>query len=136
MVKQKEAVLEKTRLLVRELDEENRKLQNKIKTLNRRLASSDYAFLAGSNAAGTASSSTMDPDSELQTLRDKVELLEGWRKVAQCTVCNYRAKSHVLLRCMHVFCKECIDKRLETRQRKCPTCGGSFGPNDLKAIYI
>lgn len=132
MLKQKEASLEKTRTVVRQLDEENRKLQSKIRTLNRRLTSSDYAMLAGMTAAGT----NADDSYDVTALRQQVELLEGWRKIAQCSVCNYRAKSHVLQRCMHVFCKECVDKRLETRQRKCPTCGGAFGPNDVKAIYI
>jgi hypothetical protein len=131
MLKQKETALEKMRTVVRQLDEDNRKYQSKIKTLNRRLASSDYAFLAR-----TGESTSPEEMRDVASLRQSVELLEGWRKIAQCSVCNYRAKSHVLMRCMHVFCKECIDKRIETRQRKCPTCGGSFGTNEVKQIWI
>lgn len=64
------------------------------------------------------------------------EELRDIKKIAQCGVCHFRLKNHCLIKCMHCFCKECLDTRLETRQRKCPQCGLAFGPNDIKAIYI
>ena len=126
-MKQKETLLETTRSMLRQLDEENRKLQIKIKHLSRRLESNVYAMAAVDPSLSSAT---------VAELRDEIETLKGAKKLMQCNVCNFRTKSHVLLKCMHVFCKECVDTRLETRQRKCPQCGGMFGPNDVKQIYL
>lgn len=42
----------------------------------------------------------------------------------------------VITKCFHLFCNPCVLKITGTRQRKCPTCSASFGPNDIKPIYI
>ncbi|XP_043715889.1 E3 ubiquitin-protein ligase BRE1-like 1 isoform X2 [Telopea speciosissima] len=42
----------------------------------------------------------------------------------------------VITKCFHLFCNPCVQRVLETRQRKCPLCAMSFGPNDVKAVYI
>lgn len=68
--------------------------------------------------------------------RDMVVTLKQYKQLLQCTSCSLRFKSHALIKCMHVFCKQCIDDRLETRQRKCPSCNESFGANDVKQIYL
>lgn len=68
--------------------------------------------------------------------KDLQEELEIYKKLMKCNSCHIREKGVVLLKCMHVFCKECIDTRLETRQRKCPNCGESFGANDVRPIYL
>ena len=65
-----------------------------------------------------------------------LDVLQGYKKIAQCTVCNFRIKDRVLRTCWHCFCEECINTRVETRQRKCPQCGQAFGPGDIKPIYI
>ena len=57
-------------------------------------------------------------------------------QLLKCPACDTNFKSHVILRCMHVFCKSCMDKQLEFRQRKCPTCRESFGAKDVKEIYL
>ncbi|KAF9110703.1 E3 ubiquitin-protein ligase bre1 [Mortierella sp. AM989] len=57
-------------------------------------------------------------------------------KLLKCPSCDVNFKSHVILRCMHVFCKQCIDNQLEYRQRKCPTCRENFGAKDVKEIYL
>ncbi|ORX58550.1 hypothetical protein BCR36DRAFT_580163 [Piromyces finnis] len=62
--------------------------------------------------------------------------LEEYKALLKCPSCNIQFKSHVIMRCMHVFCRECIDKRVDSRQRKCPTCGESFGKQDIKQIYL
>lgn len=58
------------------------------------------------------------------------------QKLLKCGTCRIRFKSVVITRCYHVFCKECIDIRIETRQRKCPTCGLGFGATDVQQIYL
>ncbi|KAG0219993.1 E3 ubiquitin-protein ligase bre1 [Mortierella sp. NVP41] len=57
-------------------------------------------------------------------------------KLLKCPACDVNFKSHVILRCMHVFCKSCMDNQLEYRQRKCPTCRENFGAKDVKEIYL
>ncbi|KAI1309511.1 E3 ubiquitin-protein ligase bre1 [Mortierella claussenii] len=57
-------------------------------------------------------------------------------KLLKCPACDLNFKSHVILRCMHVFCKPCMDNQLEFRQRKCPTCRENFGAKDVKEIYL
>ncbi|KAF9993192.1 E3 ubiquitin-protein ligase bre1 [Entomortierella chlamydospora] len=57
-------------------------------------------------------------------------------KLLKCPACDVNFKSHVILRCMHVFCKNCMDKQMEFRQRKCPTCRENFGAKDVKEIYL
>ncbi|KAJ2409229.1 E3 ubiquitin-protein ligase bre1 [Coemansia sp. RSA 2526] len=64
------------------------------------------------------------------------KLCADYKTLLKCTTCQTNFKSHVLLRCMHVFCKQCIDSRIETRQRKCPTCSEPFGAKDVRQIYL
>ncbi|KAF9101661.1 hypothetical protein BGX29_005396 [Mortierella sp. GBA35] len=59
-----------------------------------------------------------------------------YMKLLKCQACDLNFKSHVILRCMHVFCKSCMDKQMEIRQRKCPTCRENFGAKDVKEIYL
>ncbi|KAH9810216.1 hypothetical protein DFH28DRAFT_1065038 [Melampsora americana] len=57
-------------------------------------------------------------------------------KMLKCNSCKQRFKSHVITRCMHLFCGKCLDARLETRQRKCPTCSVAFGLGDVAPVYF
>ncbi|KAJ2810024.1 E3 ubiquitin-protein ligase bre1, partial [Coemansia furcata] len=64
------------------------------------------------------------------------KLCADYKALLKCPTCQTNFKSHVLLRCMHVFCKHCIDSRIETRQRKCPSCSEPFGAKDVRQIYL
>ncbi|KAI9481711.1 MAG: hypothetical protein EXX96DRAFT_222280 [Benjaminiella poitrasii] len=68
-----------------------------------------------------------------QQLIDECEEL---RALLKCSTCRQRVRTHILIRCMHTFCKNCIDARLETRQRRCPTCSEPFGANDVKNFFF
>ncbi|KAJ2958181.1 hypothetical protein NQZ79_g6207 [Umbelopsis isabellina] len=68
-----------------------------------------------------------------EELRQECEEL---RALLKCSACHLRFRSHLLLRCMHTFCKECIDIRIGTRQRRCPSCGESFGVSDVRQFYF
>jgi E3 ubiquitin-protein ligase BRE1 len=123
-MRQKENAIEMQRIQIHQLEEDLKRHQVKLKHKTRQLqSSSSFTALEDGRTLPT------DVADELATLRD-------WKRMAQCSVCNFKVKDHVITRCMHVFCKDCIDMRLETRQRKCPQCGGMFGPGDVKTIYL
>lgn len=69
-------------------------------------------------------------------VKELEEELTIYKKLMKCNSCHIRDKNSVILKCMHCFCKNCLDIRLETRQRKCPNCGDAFGANDVKQIFL
>ncbi|KAG8929829.1 E3 ubiquitin-protein ligase bre1 [Tulasnella sp. 418] len=69
---------------------------------------------------------------ELQLKADNENLL----KLLRCSTCAKEFRTHTLTKCMHTFCKSCIDARLTTRQRKCPACNAGFAQSDVQALYF
>uniref|UniRef100_A0A0D9W7W9 E3 ubiquitin protein ligase n=1 Tax=Leersia perrieri TaxID=77586 RepID=A0A0D9W7W9_9ORYZ len=69
----------------------------------------------------------------LEKLRHEVK---EYRGILKCGICHDRQKEVVITKCYHLFCNPCIQKSLGNRQRRCPSCGLSFGANDVKPIYI
>lgn len=53
-----------------------------------------------------------------------------------CPVCNVRDKKVILLRCRHMFCKNCVDENIKNRSRKCPACGVRFDTKDVGDIWL
>ena len=53
-----------------------------------------------------------------------------------CPVCNTRDKKCILLRCRHMFCKNCVDENIKNRSRKCPACGIRFDTKDVADIWL
>eukprot|EP00834_Sanchytrium_tribonematis_P002001 NODE_55_length_29507_cov_0.809712.p4 type:complete len:557 gc:universal NODE_55_length_29507_cov_0.809712:5398-7068(+) len=68
--------------------------------------------------------------------KEALETLEYYEKLLKCTACHINFKSHIMTKCYHMFCEECIQQRIDTRQRKCPQCTDSFGINDYLPIYF
>lgn len=56
--------------------------------------------------------------------------------IAYCTVCRKNLKDTALKTCGHVFCKDCVEERLTSRSRKCPSCNKSFGTNDHMRVTL
>ncbi|KAJ5566858.1 hypothetical protein N7535_006164 [Penicillium sp. DV-2018c] len=86
-----------------------------------------------------------------QSLSDTKKSLENWkskslgnssseyemlRTLALCTVCRNNFKNTVIKTCGHVFCRDCVEERVQSRSRKCPNCGKSFGNNDHMHITL
>ena len=53
-----------------------------------------------------------------------------------CPVCNARDKKCILLRCRHMFCKQCVDENVKNRSRKCPACGQRFDTKDVADVWL
>ncbi|KAK6362155.1 hypothetical protein TWF730_005852 [Orbilia blumenaviensis] len=63
--------------------------------------------------------------------------IEGFRLMVRCGICpNARQKSRALKTCGHLFCKECIDERISSRNRKCPSCSRAFAQADVLPIVL
>ncbi len=67
---------------------------------------------------------------------EDMEMLEITLGMLRCSVCRDRFKEVTIARCFHLFCRQCIDNNLKSRQRKCPACGEKFGQDDVKTIYF
>ncbi|CAG8780444.1 32156_t:CDS:10 [Gigaspora margarita] len=63
-------------------------------------------------------------------------LLEAYETKWKCSSCNIRFKEHCLSSCMHAFCKVCLDKQVDGRNRKCAKCGQKFDKSDIKQIFF
>ncbi|PVU98883.1 hypothetical protein BB560_005594 [Smittium megazygosporum] len=100
------------------------------KELNLKLQKKVEVFETQKSKFGSGSSNNSSAGNDVS------ELLDQYKALLKCSSCRRNFKDHVLTRCMHVFCKNCIDARIETRQRKCPTCGDSFGVNDVRQIFL
>jgi hypothetical protein len=58
------------------------------------------------------------------------------RRMVKCANCNFDHEKEVILaKCLHTFCKKCMDKNVEVRNRKCPKCRQNFSKDDVKKIY-
>ncbi|XP_037407406.1 E3 ubiquitin-protein ligase BRE1-like 1 isoform X4 [Triticum dicoccoides] len=81
--------------------------------------------------------SSLRVKTEASSLLEKVhQEVNEYRGILKCGVCRDRQKEVVITKCYHLFCNDCIQKLLRNRQRRCPSCGLSFGANDVKPIYI
>ena len=58
-----------------------------------------------------------------------------YREMIHCNICKINVKNVVINKCFHFFCKECVERTLETRNRKCPICREAFSQNDVKEIF-
>ncbi|CAI9101302.1 OLC1v1038595C1 [Oldenlandia corymbosa var. corymbosa] len=77
--------------------------------------------------------SQMEGSSVLDKLRQEVK---EYREILKCSICLDRRKEVVISKCYHLFCNTCIQRVVESRHRKCPTCAASFSANDVKPVYI
>ncbi|KAL1704896.1 hypothetical protein EV121DRAFT_204769 [Schizophyllum commune] len=57
-------------------------------------------------------------------------------KMLKCSTCKLNFRSVILTKCMHTFCKDCIDARLTTRQRRCPSCDLTFTSSEVHKFYL
>ncbi|KAL1412374.1 E3 ubiquitin-protein ligase bre1 [Vanrija albida] len=101
-------------------EEELEAAQRQVKKSKEKLEALTAAGAAGNMSVGEAH------------IREEREKL---LKLLRCSTCHLNFKQQVLIKCMHTFCKDCIDQRIATRQRKCPACGVAFSKEDVGTLY-
>ncbi|KAI0703349.1 BRE1-domain-containing protein [Cerioporus squamosus] len=78
----------------------------------------------------SASSGSSAHEAELQKEVDK------FYRLLKCSVCQQNIRNTVITKCMHTFCRSCIDARIATRQRKCPACNLAFSNGEVTTLYF
>ncbi|KAF8740809.1 hypothetical protein AX14_007181 [Amanita brunnescens Koide BX004] len=58
------------------------------------------------------------------------------KKLLRCSTCMTQFRNTVITKCMHTFCKQCVEARIATRQRKCPACNIVFAQSDVQPIWF
>ena len=108
--------------------EVQREMKAKIAAMKKEKALSSSSAIGSSEGIGGEGRPGMSSD-------DK-DMLDMTLDMLRCSVCKDRFKSVAIVRCFHLFCKECIDENLRNRHRKCPACGEKFGQDDVRTIFF
>ncbi|KIM45233.1 hypothetical protein M413DRAFT_441916 [Hebeloma cylindrosporum] len=75
-------------------------------------------------------------DSTTRKLEPGNSEMQSLNKLVMCSTCRDTPRSTIITKCMHTFCKPCVDARLATRQRKCPYCNLAFGQSDVHTFFF
>ena len=73
------------------------------------------------------------PDKALQDVQTEKDNLN---RLLKCSTCHQQYRKMIITKCMHTFCKPCIDSRVASRQRKCPHCNLQFAQSDVHQFYF
>jgi len=117
MLQEQERSLDKRRAGLRKAEEDH---VRSVKEVDRQLSKLKVA------STGTAS----QKEAALQ------EEIEKFMAILKCSTCKMQMRNTVILKCMHSFCKQCVDTRILTRQRKCPACNLTFAQSDVQQLYF
>ncbi|KAI0697245.1 BRE1-domain-containing protein [Cytidiella melzeri] len=82
-----------------------------------------------SNVANQSISGTAR-EAQLQSEVDKCMSL------LKCSTCKMNMRNTVITKCMHSFCKNCVNERISSRQRKCPACNLPFSQGEVQQLYF
>ncbi|KAG9391637.1 Zinc finger, C3HC4 type (RING finger) [Carpediemonas membranifera] len=68
---------------------------------------------------------------------DLTSLVMKYEGLAKCPICKQNPRQRALRKCGHTFCKKCLDDRVATRERHCPSCNKRFDDTrDIMPIVI
>jgi len=73
-------------------------------------------------------------ESEEHTMNLKAAL-KSYKEMMKCKLCETRNKNVLLVKCGHLFCRDCIMKNIQMRERHCPVCRRIFTSEDIKPIW-
>ncbi|KAH9858793.1 BRE1-domain-containing protein [Lenzites betulinus] len=80
--------------------------------------------------SSSSSSSANSREAELQSEINKCMSL------LKCSTCHMNMRNTVITKCMHSFCKSCVEARIATRQRKCPACNVPFSQGEVQHLFL
>ncbi|GAA5857751.1 hypothetical protein JCM8547_005970 [Rhodosporidiobolus lusitaniae] len=113
------------------------KADERVAKLERQLQQAqDKASAATAAAAASASASGGGGGADATQVRELKQYNADLSRMVQCSSCRSRLKSVVLQRCGHLFCRECIDLRLQNRSRKCPSCQTQFSSGEVGPAFL
>ncbi|GJE95491.1 BRE1-domain-containing protein [Phanerochaete sordida] len=69
-------------------------------------------------------------ESELQ------EEVEKCMSILKCSTCRQNMRNTVITKCMHSFCRNCVNERIQSRQRKCPACNLPFSQGEVQQLFF
>eukprot|EP00980_Cylindrotheca_fusiformis_P001450 scaffold345_cov134-Cylindrotheca_fusiformis.AAC.61 len=121
-----------------ELASESTKIQEERQRMMESLAvakrqASEAAEVSQSMAEKSSFRGEMPSGFTVDQLNTQVTVLKSR---LSCPVCNHRDKNCILLRCRHMFCKQCVDENVKNRSRKCPACGQRFDTKDVGDVWL
>jgi E3 ubiquitin-protein ligase BRE1 len=73
------------------------------------------------------------PEKVAEKYQSEIEKLNS---ILKCSTCQQAYRKMIITKCMHTFCKPCIDSRVASRQRKCPSCALPFSQSDVQQFYF
>ena len=76
-------------------------------------------------------------ESQLFKTNDELFLAEftKFRELVRCSQCKTRNKDCLITKCLHLFCRRCIEFNLSQKKRKCPSCSAKFTSEDVRTFY-
>ncbi|KAI5123044.1 hypothetical protein M0805_000480 [Coniferiporia weirii] len=74
------------------------------------------------------------PSSERESRLQKE--VDKCMRILKCSTCQNAMRDTVITKCMHSFCKGCVDARISHRQRKCPACNLAFAQSEVQTVYF
>ncbi|PKI83740.1 RING-type E3 ubiquitin transferase [Malassezia vespertilionis] len=138
-----------------EMERDKASMRRRLAEIERAKAAADAAaaqHLATTNAAADAQARAEERgallDKELSrtkrlssgTVKKKGDSenthLEYLNSLLRCSSCKERYRNRIITRCLHTFCDECVNARIQTRQRKCPHCASAFATSDVQVLYL
>lgn len=106
------------------IEEQFHKMERDLEKARKQAASA--ASAAASSGGGKNSRKASVADSEVDFLQ----------ALLRCSSCKDRYRDRIITKCLHTFCTQCIEARIQTRQRKCPHCAASFATSDVQPLYL
>ena len=90
----------------------------------------------GATASATPAAKTAEQERAEMLAKVAKKELDEYRKMVQCIVCEQNVVDCIVRPCNHMFCKQCLDKRFELRQRQCPKCMISISKTNVSDVYF
>ncbi|KZV81614.1 hypothetical protein EXIGLDRAFT_844460 [Exidia glandulosa HHB12029] len=154
--KEKDACEEKItglRKELREANEEKARLQRDLEQEKARVASLTHDYSIRSRNYNALKSEHEGEKEKVAQLKQQLEQRKKFAAVSanesdlqdlyqksmgalKCSTCKKGFREQLLQKCGHTFCKECVDSRISTRQRKCPACNLPFAQSEVITLFL